>query len=183
MIGKTRSNQSTQIFIILKRILIGVVFIAIIGVVFLNRTPTQLGVEDLNGVSMQPTFWDGDKVLISTSEAEKGNLHYEQFVIVHQVAGIDSRMLKRVIGLPGDHLIVKDGQVIRNGEVIDEPYIKEKEWFIETPFKGVLAENEIYVMGDNRNHSKDSRHVGPINLDQQYIGVVIKQVYESPSKK
>ncbi|MDQ0252642.1 signal peptidase I [Evansella vedderi] len=82
--------------------------------------------------------------------------------------------IKRVIGEPGDVLEVKNGVLHRNGTALEEEYIKEqiKEDF--PPF--TVPEDAVFVMGDNRNGSTDSRDVGPIPIDN-VIGKVILRYY------
>ena len=72
--------------------------------------------------------------------------------------------IKRVIGLPGDHIVIKDGIVYRNDERIEEPYLREMNTEIqEQEYADVIVpENTVYVMGDNREQSKDSRSFGCI---------------------
>jgi signal peptidase I len=72
--------------------------------------------------------------------------------------------VKRVIGLPGDSLQFKDHHVIRNGATLQESYIKEPMDYISDTIITV-PDNHIYVMGDNRNNSNDSRAIGFIPLD------------------
>lgn len=69
--------------------------------------------------------------------------------------------VKRVIGLPGDLIEIKDGAVYRNGEKLAEPYIKEH-MDTGTNQTWEIPEDHIFVMGDNRNNSSDSRVIGPI---------------------
>ncbi|MFA9555730.1 signal peptidase I [Evansella sp. AB-rgal1] len=78
--------------------------------------------------------------------------------------------IKRVIGEPGDTLEVRNGYVYRNGTLLNEDYIKE-EMFGNIP-EFIVPEDTVFVMGDNRNGSKDSRSVGPIPTDN-VIGKVI----------
>lgn len=79
--------------------------------------------------------------------------------------------IKRVIALPGEHLEIKDGKVYINGEELDEPYLKDNvittAGDVNNPFYDlVVPENCIFVMGDNRAGSTDSRAFGCIPLDK-----------------
>ncbi|MBO5478013.1 MAG: signal peptidase I [Clostridia bacterium] len=76
--------------------------------------------------------------------------------------------IKRVIGLPGDHIEIKDGNVYRNGEMLNEPYIREPltEDQQEEYSDVVVPEDTVYVMGDNRGSSMDSRTFGCIPYDR-----------------
>lgn len=72
--------------------------------------------------------------------------------------------IKRIIGKEGDVLEFKDGKIFRNNELLDEPYINEPmypagNWTVTVP------EGHVFVMGDNRNYSKDSRAIGTVPLD------------------
>lgn len=79
--------------------------------------------------------------------------------------------VKRVIGVPKDVIIIKDNRVYRNGRLLKEDYIKEA--MIDTPdAEFVVPEGQIFVMGDNRNHSRDSREIGFIPIDH-VLGVKI----------
>lgn len=79
--------------------------------------------------------------------------------------------VKRVIGKAGDTLEFKEGSVWRNGEKLDEPYIKEKMLYAR---EGVIKipEGQVFVMGDNRNHSSDSRFIGPVPVGH-VLGTVL----------
>jgi signal peptidase I len=72
--------------------------------------------------------------------------------------------VKRVLGKPGDVLEFKDHKVYRNGQPVEEPYLKESMDYVSDR-KWVVPEKHIFVMGDNRNHSSDSREIGFIPLD------------------
>ena len=85
--------------------------------------------------------------------------------------------IKRVIGLPGEHIQIKDGKVYINDEELDEPYLQEG---IVTDVVGegftdfIVPENCVFAMGDNRNHSTDCRAFGCIPLEKIESTVAIR---------
>lgn len=116
---------------------------------------------NVSGHSMEPGLTQNEIVLVEKvgryfSLPEYGNVVIVKFSVVD-----DRYYVKRVIGLPGDTLSVTDGKVVRNGEVLDEPYLLEDTIF-ESMDEVTVPEGHIFVMGDNRNGSTDSRVVGAI---------------------
>lgn len=75
----------------------------------------------------------------------------------------DTVFVKRVVGLPGDVLEMKDGYVYRNGEKLDPDYVTEP--MITNGNTYVVPEGQIFCMGDNRNHSNDSRYLGAFSMN------------------
>ncbi|MEE9324013.1 MAG: signal peptidase I [Dehalococcoidia bacterium] len=73
-----------------------------------------------------------------------------------------AQFIKRVIAIPGDEIEVRSGKVILNGQVLEEPYVKQQAVFSCRP--EVLDEDEYYVLGDNRGNSRDSCEFGPIHV-------------------
>lgn len=111
--------------------------------------------------SMVPTY-DVDDVLIvrKTQDVKRDKV----VLFYHDTEEGQSIFIKRCVGLPGDTIAVHDGKLIRNGEVLDEPYLNEP--YIYEEFEEItVPEGMIFVMGDNRNNSYDSRWFGPVDID------------------
>lgn len=120
----------------------------------------------VSGSSMQPTYYSKDFLILW----RHGDIRRNDIIAFDSNNPTHDDYIKRVIAVEGDHLVISNSVVTINGEVIDEPYIKE------SSFKGeidmIISENCVFVMGDNRNDSLDSRILGEINLDD-VIGKVI----------
>ena len=83
----------------------------------------------------------------------------------------DKDFVKRVIGLPGERIRVSDGQIFVNGERLDEKYLAESDLrrdmdCVPNTLGCVLGEDQYFVLGDNRDHSNDSRDWGPVQLEE-----------------
>lgn len=110
----------------------------------------------VNGESMSPTLKNNELLLL-----KKYDKKIERFDIVVFKYN-DSRLIKRVIGLPGDKVEYKDGKLYINDEEMVDPFSN-----ITKDFKyiGVVSENSYFVLGDNRNDSVDSRMIGSVTKD------------------
>ena len=111
----------------------------------------------VNGNSMNDTLQDGDKLIMVCNGYE---LDYGDIVVIDS-KGYQSQLIKRIIGMSGDTIDIdfEKGTVKRNGELLNEPYIKEPTYTDEGAFEYpvTVPENCFFVMGDNRNDSSDSR--------------------------
>lgn len=132
-----------------------------------------LPVLQIYGTSMTPTLYDGDIVLtLKTSEFETGDViafYYNNKILV-----------KRVIGTSGDWVSMnEDGDVMLNGELLYEPYVVDKsigECNIEFPYQ--VPEERLFVMGDHRSVSIDSRNttIGCIS-QEQIVGKLVLRIW------
>ncbi|AIQ56071.1 signal peptidase I [Paenibacillus borealis] len=118
------------------------------------------------GQSMQPTLYEGEKLIINKIALSFGNPGRGDIVVLHDPSNGPDRkeyLVKRIIGIPGDIVEVRDQQLYVNGKVVDEPYIDTA---IEDPdfSEMTVQEGTYFVMGDNRHAgaSKDSRYFGAV---------------------
>lgn len=118
----------------------------------------------VEGQSMLPTFSNNDyliteKISYSIRSPERGEI-----VIFHPPDNPSINYIKRLVGLPGDSIEVKDQSVYVNTQKINEPYLTSNEQtnVATKDFTLTLKSGEYFVLGDNRNHSRDSREIGPI---------------------
>ena len=120
----------------------------------------------VKGNSMQPALHPGDCLLTTPVRPDNPPARAAIIALAPHARG-NERMLKRVIGLPGDHIAFEDGMLYINGERYTEPYLRG---LPSNPglqsSTTTLAPDEYFVMGDNRPHSTDSRHYGPITLPE-----------------
>lgn len=125
----------------------------------------------VDGHSMEPCLSHGDNLIVDKlSYRFRDPSRYDVIVFPYQHAE-DTYYIKRIIGLPGETVQVKDGYVFINGEKLDEHFGAE---VMEETSSNIaaspvqLGEDEYFVLGDNRNHSSDSRDpsVGILKRDQ-----------------
>lgn len=166
MTEKKKKNETWEW---LKALLIALGLAAIIRVFLF--TPIVV-----DGVSMMPTLADGDKMLVNKIGYSIGKPDRFDIIVFHAPEGKD--YIKRVIGLPGDELEYRDDVLYINGEAIEEPYLDQyKSENAGMPLTGdftleeiideeVIPEGYVFVLGDNRLESKDSRMIGVVPYDE-----------------
>ena len=109
---------------------------------------------------MDDTLKNGELLLL-----KKYDKNFERFDIVVFDYG-DSKLVKRIIGLPGETLEYKDGILYINGKETEDPFASSTKDFKLTDLNiDVIPEDYYFVMGDNRSNSSDSRIIGPISKD------------------
>ena len=125
------------------------------------------------GDSMVPTLHNNDQLLVEKISKLVGGIDYQDIITIKtdELRGHEDgpNIIKRVIGLPGDTIEIRDNEVYRNGDRLDESeYLMpgtQTEIRSLSFAKVTLADDEFYVLGDNRSISLDSRYFGPVKLE------------------
>lgn len=129
------------------------------------------------GSSMDSTLHDGQRLFVfRQAYLGKNNPEYKDIIVVDaDFFGEEKKIIKRVIATEGQSLKIEGSNVYVDGELLEEDYIKET----MEPYKDIeikeLPKDTVFVMGDNRNNSGDSRHIGLINESDIYGKVLIKK--------
>jgi signal peptidase I len=146
-----------------------VIFVALL-VAFVVRT-FVLAHFVVEGSSMYSTLETGDRVFVNKLSYRLHDPNRGDVVVLHQITGASERdLIKRVIGLPGETVEVRNCNVLIDGRVLNEPYLDPE---VVTPTdcggdyspNGPVPEDHVFVLGDNRGGSQDSRVIGPISED------------------
>jgi signal peptidase I len=132
------------------------IILALILFLAINTVSERIRVES---ISMQPTLYPGDYVIVNKLAYRLNNSPKRGDVIVFKYPPNPEQIpyIKRIIGLPGDQIHIADGKITINGELMLEPYLK-----VTTNRGGdwTVPADQLFVMGDNRNNSSDSRAWG-----------------------
>jgi signal peptidase I len=135
--------------------------LAIVLFLIINTLTARIRVD---GSSMLPSLNHNNYVIINRLAFRLGDVKRGDVVVFEFPHNNDEDYIKRVIALPGDTIGISDGLVYINGQPIVEPYIMAP---IVTNYPEVtIPQDMVYVMGDNRNDSSDSRRWGPLSVDE-----------------
>ena len=127
--------------------------------------------------SMTPTISPGDHLLVDKRDA--GHPAAGDVVVVHDPFG-DGLLVKRVVAVGGDSIGFEDGILVRNGRPVTEPYTGD---FLDGVYYGpdVVPPGQLYLLGDNRFDSIDSRHFGPVP-SASVVGRVVGRLFPAPGR-
>lgn len=126
----------------------------------------------IQGESMENTFFDGDKVIISRVLTSMNFYKHGDFIVFSAFEGKEEiNLIKRVIAFEGERIAIHNGEVSVNGKKIDESYIVGK---TEGDLDLVVPKDCVFVMGDKREHSTDSRILGPVKKKKISGKVIIR---------
>ncbi|NPC92114.1 signal peptidase I [Bacillus sp. WMMC1349] len=163
-------------FLVIAGLVVIILGFQVKNIVFIDYT--------VEGVSMNPTFQEGNKLLIN-----KFAHHFKtvsRFDILLFKGPEKSVFIKRVIGLPGETVKYEDDQLYINGRPVKEPYLDDLKSVTAGDLTGdftlkeitgeeKVPENQYFVLGDNRIHSNDSRHFGFVSEDD-IVGIVTERI-------
>ena len=171
-VGENMEKKKSEIWEWIKALLIAVGLAFVIRYFFLAPIV-------VDGESMMPTLNDKDRMIVNKIGYVVGEPERFDIIVFH--APEEKDYIKRIIGLPGDTIEYKNDILYVNGEPVDGPYLDEfKGEYKEQNLDGTLTESftladklgqetvpegHLFVMGDNRRESKDSRHIGFVSMD------------------
>ena len=147
------------------------VILSLFALVLLGAVLALLSIRQYTvvGESMEPTLWPGDRVYYTGFSKIRFN-----DLVIFDAGDVYGRVVKRVVGLPGDTISISvDGHLIRNNVLTEEPYIQLDPLGNSGMAEITVAAGELFVLGDNRAESIDSRdiRIGPIK-QEAVLGVV-----------
>jgi len=154
-----------------------VILIAILCVIF-YYTLGQFFV--VKGISMNPSFKDGQWLIVSKINHYLHPPQRGEVIVFYFPGTKKDKYIKRIIGIPGDRIEVKDGKVYVNKSELYEGYL-DKDEQTEGRVDVKLEAGEYFVMGDNRDHSNDSRTWGPLPREK-IIGQAVYLMYPFDQK-
>jgi signal peptidase I len=142
-------------------VILAVAFVLVFGFV----RPFVLEAFRIPSESMVPTLLVGDRVFVNKfiyrfTEPERGDV-----VVFESVNGREEDLIKRVVGVAGDEVEVRNGTLLVNGEAREEPYLNRNLPFNDSYGPSEVPEGHVFVMGDNRANSADSRVFGPLPIE------------------
>ena len=155
---KDSTDKGSEEKVTLKGILIDI--IQIVGTALILTFLLLIFIQQsiVDGPSMNPTLLHGDKLILW----KLGNVTHNDIVVFNSHDAKNNNYVKRVIGIEGDHIVIQNSVITVNDEVLNETYINEPVFNGDVDI--IVPEDCIYVLGDNRNHSNDSRAFGSVKV-------------------
>ena len=135
----------------------------------------------VRGQSMYPTLENKDYLFINklaykNEDPKRGDIIVFKTELIDIKSNKKKDLVKRVIALPGEHIVIKNSEVYINGELLDEIYLKDI--YTSGDIDMIVPENHVFTMGDNRPDSLDSRNyeIGTVSIND-IVGKVSMRVY------
>jgi signal peptidase I len=142
---------------------------------------------NVEGISMVSTLQDKDIIFVEKLSLLTQNIKRGHIVIFDSNNPPGDVYVKRVIAIEGDEIEIKEGKVILNGGILQEDYLDSDTYtetgeFLSRHGKYTVEKGYVFVLGDNRAHSKDSRIIGPVKV-KDIKGHTIFRVYPFKSMR
>lgn len=119
----------------------------------------------VEGSSMEPSFHDRQYIIIDKVSYKFRQPHRGEVIVLHPPSAPEQNYIKRIIGLPGETVSVKNGEVTINGAPLTETYTQNETIPTTEVVKTTLETDQYFVLGDNRAHSSDSREFGALQKE------------------
>ncbi|HTV13464.1 MAG TPA: signal peptidase I [Acidobacteriaceae bacterium] len=142
---------------------IGIAVVAAVLIIIFLYPPVRV-----EGTSMQPGLRDQDRLFIDKFFFQFEKINRGDIVVFHYPRDPEKSYIKRVIGLPGDTVDIRQGKVYINNQPIEESYVPRRYRDTRSMGELVVPPDEYFVMGDHRSISSDSRDFGPVDRDLIY---------------
>lgn len=138
------------------------ILIPLVGLLAALQTG-DIGNYVVTSASMEPTLNIGDRVFTTRIRSDK--CYKGDIIALNNPMEKEELIAKRIIALPGDEILIRDGRLLVNGLPVDEPYLSAGNR--DTPGNDyhLVPSGHVYVLGDNRKNSFDSREFGPVPID------------------
>ena len=158
--GDSMRRRPTGWQVLIYEVLETVVLAAIIWLV-VNFATARFVVD---GSSMEPNFHSGQLLIVNRLAYRFGTLQRGDVIVFRFPGNTTDDYIKRIVGLPGEEIIIRGGAVYVNGEMLEEPYLVPD---VILPYDGewIVPADSYFVMGDNRAHSSDSRSWGMLGKE------------------
>ena len=163
--GTRKGRSSTRNLIECALVIVGAILVAFLVKTFLVQA------FQIPSPSMRPTLMEGDRVLVNKLSYRLHDVNRGDVIVFDRPTALaagpndPADLIKRVLGLPGDTLQTRDGKVFVNGRELAEPYLTDGTVTDNIDEPVTIPDGHVWVMGDNRGNSQDSRVFGPVPED------------------
>lgn len=152
--------------------------VVFVGSLFIVLYLFIIAPNQVQGASMEKTFQTHDYILTSKISYRLDKPKYGDIIVFASLSNSEVDFVKRIIGVPGDRIKIQKERVYRNGALLEEPYITEPTKTFQTGFmqegeEVTVPQDYVFVLGDNRTHSSDSREFGFV----PQINIIGKVIY------
>lgn len=158
--------------------IVSIIIAAVIAILIKSFIFDIIGVSE---TSMLPNIHDGDRIVAEKISLYTRNINRGDIFILDPGIKGHGLYIKRIVGLPGERLEIKDGKVYINGKQLKEDYLAPGT-YTEGNFDLIVPQNEVFVLGDNREVSEDSRYLGPIPV-KNLKGRAVYRIYPFDNMK